>query len=144
MTFRSGVVLPEWDNNFRQVSDCPVGQSLRTTAGGGNNARADIKWVWRRFDIVRLLGSFGLRTLSMKLFAGMLALTSLSILLVCVIAYWSFSSAIESGEQLQGVARAAAEASELFLSENIKFAKGVAADDAVVAAAEHAAREAEH
>src|SRR5262249_37434609 len=45
MTFRSGVVLPEWDNNFRQVSDCPLGQSLLTTAGGGNNARADIKWV---------------------------------------------------------------------------------------------------
>src|SRR5262249_9576927 len=86
----------------------------------------------------------GLRTLSMKLFAGMLVMTALAILLVCVIAYWSFSSTIESGEQLQGVARAAAEASDLFLSENIKFAKAIAADDAVVAASERAAREAEH
>src|SRR5215475_10438592 len=98
---------------------------------------------WKRFDIVRFLGSFGLRTLSMKLFAGMLVMTALAILLVCVIAYWSFSSTIESGEQLQGVARAAAEASDLFLSENIKFAKSIASDDAIVAASEHAAREAE-
>jgi len=85
----------------------------------------------------------GLRTLGMKLFVGILALTSLAILMVCVVAYMSFSGAIQSGEQLQGLARAAAEASDLFLSENVKYARTVASDDTVVAAAQKAAREAE-
>jgi hypothetical protein len=98
---------------------------------------------WKRFDLVRVLGSMGLRTLGMKLFVGILALTSLAILMVCVVAYMSFSGAIQSGEQLQGLARAAAEASDLFLSENVKYARTVASDDTVVAAAQKAAREAE-
>ena len=54
--------------------------------------------------------------------AGILTLTVLSIVLVCLVGYWSFSGTVESGEQLQSVARAAAEASDLFLSENIKYA----------------------
>jgi methyl-accepting chemotaxis protein len=70
-------------------------------------------------------------------------LTTLAILFVCIVAYLSFSSAIESGEQLRSVARAAAEASDLFLSENIQYARSIARDDTVVAAAERAAKEAE-
>jgi twitching motility protein PilJ len=98
---------------------------------------------WRRFDVVRFLGMLGLKTLGLKLFTGILVLTTMAIGLVCLVAYWSFSGTIESGEHLQGVARAAAEASDLFLSENIKYAKAVAADEQVVAAAERAAKEAE-
>jgi methyl-accepting chemotaxis protein len=98
---------------------------------------------WGGFDVVRFMGRLGLKTLGAKLFAGIMALTTAAICVVSVVSYLSFSSAIDSGEQLQGIARAAAEASDLFLSENIKYARAVANDEQVVAAAERAAREAE-
>lgn len=96
-----------------------------------------------RFDALRILGRLGLRTLGMKLFVAVLALTGLSIALACVVAYWSFVRAIESGDQLQRAAVATADAVDLFLFEDIQFAKAVASDDLLVAAAEHGTREAE-
>jgi methyl-accepting chemotaxis protein len=96
-----------------------------------------------KFDVVRFLGSLGLKTLAAKLFAGIIVLTAIAIALLCIVAYMSFSGTIESGDQLQSVARTAAEASDLFLTENIKYAKTVASEEAVIAAAERSAKEAE-
>ena len=96
-----------------------------------------------RFDALRILGKLGLRTLGMKLFVTVLALTGLSIALASVVAYLSFARAIESSEQLQRVSGSAADAVDLFLSENVQFAKSLASDDFLIEAAEGAAREAE-
>lgn len=96
-----------------------------------------------RFNALRSLGKLGLRTLGMKLFVAVLALTGLSIALACVVAYLSFARAIESSEQLQRVAGSAADAVDLLLSENIQFAKSLASDDFLIDAAEREAREAE-
>src|SRR5438477_5735934 len=79
-----------------------------------------------RFDALQMLGRLGLRTLGMKLFVAVLALTGLSIALACVVAYFSFARAIESGDQLQRAAVATADAVNLFLFEDIQFAKAVA------------------
>ncbi len=96
-----------------------------------------------RFDALQILGRLGLRTLGMKLFVAVLALTGLSIALACVVAYLSFARAIESGDQLQRAAVATADAVDLFLFEDIQFAKAVASDDLLVEAAEHGTSEAE-
>src|SRR5262249_43699882 len=100
------------------------------------------RW-WQKFDIVRFLGTPGLRTLGAKLFTGIFSLTALAICRVCIVAYTSFSGTVESGAQLQSIARTAAEDSDLFLSENIQYAKSIAADDTVIDAAQRAAKEAE-
>lgn len=105
--------------------------------------RVGIRNSFLRFDALRFLGKLGLRTLGMKLFVTVLALTGLSIALACVVAYFSFARAIESSEQLQRQAISAADAVDLFLSENIQFAKSLASDEALVEAAERAARDAE-
>jgi len=96
-----------------------------------------------RFDALRILGRLGLRTLGMKLFVAVLALTGLSIAFACIVAYLSFARAIESGDQLQRAAVATADAVDLFLFEDIQFAKAIASDDLLVEAAEHGTREAE-
>ncbi|HZM88708.1 MAG TPA: methyl-accepting chemotaxis protein [Blastocatellia bacterium] len=98
---------------------------------------------YKRFDAIGLLSRLGLRTLGMKLFVVVLTLTGLSISLACAVAYFSFVSAIESSDQLQRAAVSTAEAVDLFLFEDIQFAKAIASDDAVVDAAERGAREAE-
>jgi methyl-accepting chemotaxis protein len=95
-----------------------------------------------RFDALRILGRLGLRTLGMKLFVAVLALTGLSIALACVVAYLSFARAIESSDQLQRAAVATADAVDLCLFEDIQFAKAIASDDLLVEAAEHGTREA--
>jgi methyl-accepting chemotaxis protein len=99
-------------------------------------------WFYR-FDALQILGRLGLKTLGMKLFVAVLALTGLSIALACVVAYLNFIRAIESGDQLQRAAVSTAEAVDLFLFENIKFAKEVASDDVVVETAMRSARESE-
>lgn len=96
-----------------------------------------------RFDALGILGKLGLRTLAMKLFVTVLALTGLSIALACLVAYLSFARAIESSDQLQRAAVGTADAVDLFLSENIQFVKSLASDEALVSAAERAAKEAE-
>src|SRR6185503_16050850 len=95
---------------------------------------------YKRFDAIGLLSRLGLRTLGMKLFVVVLTLTGLSISLACAVAYFSFVSAIESSDQLQRAAVSTAEAVDLFLFEDIQFAKAIASDDAVVDAAERGAR----
>ncbi|MFY9557434.1 MAG: hypothetical protein WAV47_22205, partial [Blastocatellia bacterium] len=99
-------------------------------------------WI-ARFDAIGILSKLGLKTLGMKLFVVVLALTGLSISLACLVAYLSFATAIESSEQLQRTAVATADAADLFLFEDIQFAKAVASDDLVIDAAERGAREAE-
>ena len=99
-------------------------------------------WLYR-FDALRILGRLGLKTLGMKLFVAVLALTGLSIALACFVAYLNFIRAIESSDQLQRAAVSTADAVDLFLFENIKFAKEVASDDALVETAIRSAREAE-
>lgn len=96
-----------------------------------------------RFDALRILGRLGLKTLGMKLFVAVVALTGLSIALACGVAYFNFIRAIESGDQLQRAAVSTADAVDLFLFENIKFAKEVASDEALVETAIRSAREAE-
>src|SRR5262249_12295373 len=96
-----------------------------------------------RFDALKILGKLGLRTLGVKLFVAVLALTGLSIALACGVAYLSFARAIESSEQLERVAGSVADAVDLFLSENIQFAKSLASDEFLIDAAEREAREAE-
>ncbi len=101
-------------------------------------------WNWfYSFDALRILGRLGLKTLGMKLFVAVLALTGLSITLACAVAYWNFVRAIEHGEQLQRAAVATADAVDLFLFENIQFARGIASDDVLVETASKSAREAE-
>lgn len=95
------------------------------------------------FDALGILGRLGLKTLGMKLFVAVLALTGLSIALACVVAYMNFIGAIESGEQLQRAAVSTADAVDLFLFENIQFAKAVASDDALIDTATQSAKEAE-
>src|SRR2546425_11631551 len=99
-------------------------------------------WFYR-FDALRILGRLGLKTLGMKLFVAVLLLTGLSIALACVVAYLNFIRAIEHGEQLQRAAVATADAVDLFLFENIQFAKAVGSDDVLVETATQSAREAE-
>ena len=100
------------------------------------------KWFYH-LDALQILGRLGLKTLGMKLFVAVLALTGLSIALACVVAYLNFVRTIESSDQLQRAAVSTADAVDLFLFENIKFAKEVASDDAVVETAMRSAREAE-
>jgi methyl-accepting chemotaxis protein len=104
---------------------------------------AGIRNWFYRFDALRILGRLGLKTLGMKLFLTVLTLTGLSITLACAVAYWNFTRAIEHGEQQQRAASATADAVDLFLYENIQFAKAIASDDVLVESAVKGAREAE-
>ncbi|HLG13771.1 MAG TPA: PAS domain S-box protein [Blastocatellia bacterium] len=97
----------------------------------------------RRFDILSALGKLGLKSLSTKLFVGLLALTGFSIVLACTVAYFSFRGAIESSEQLRRMATTTSEAVDLMVYENIQSARAIANDDLVIEAAERAARDAE-
>jgi PAS domain S-box-containing protein len=97
----------------------------------------------RRLDLLSALGKLGLKSLSAKLFAGLLALTALSILLACLVSYLSFNGTIESSHQLERVAASTADAVDLLVYDNIQFVKSLASDDVVVGAAERAARNAE-
>lgn len=114
-----------------------------STSNSAADKEKPIRSLLHRFDALRFLGRLGLKTLGMKLFVAVLALTGLSIALACVVAYLSFARAIESGDQLQRAAVTTAEAVDLFLSEDIQFARAVASDDALVEAAERGSREAE-
>jgi methyl-accepting chemotaxis protein len=114
-----------------------------STSNSAAEKENTIRSLFHRFDALRLLGRLGLKTLGMKLFVAVLALTGLSITLACVVAYLSFARAIESSDQLQRAAVAAAEAVDLFLFEDIQFARAVASDAALVEAAERGSREAE-
>lgn len=103
----------------------------------------NISTLLRNFDALRFMGRLGLKTLGMKLFVAVLAFTGLSIALACIVAYISFVRAIESGNQLQRAAVSTAEAVDLFLYEDIQFAKSIASDDTLVEAAERGSKEAE-
>jgi methyl-accepting chemotaxis protein len=92
------------------------------------------------FDALRILGRLGLKTLGMKLFVAVLLLTGLSIALACVVAYLNFVRAIEQGEQIQRAAVATADAVDLFLFENVQFARTIASDDVLVETATRSAR----
>jgi methyl-accepting chemotaxis protein len=92
------------------------------------------------FDALRILGRLGLKTLGMKLFVAVLLLTGLSIALACLVAYLNFIRAIEQGEQIQRAAVATADAVDLFLFENVQFAKTIASDEVLVETATRSAR----
>jgi twitching motility protein PilJ len=104
-----------------------------------NSKEKTKNWI-NSFDALQLLGRMGLKTLGMKLFVAVLLLTGLSIALACLVAYLNFVRAIEHGEQIQRASVAAASAVDLFLSENVQFAKSVAGDDVLVEAAIRSAR----
>jgi PAS domain S-box-containing protein len=97
----------------------------------------------RGFEILSTLGWLGLRRMSTKLFACVLAITALSIAVVGTVAYTNFASSIESGEQLRRAASSAAQTVDLIIYKNIQFAESIAGEDAVIDAAERAAGEAE-
>src|SRR5215813_13308482 len=99
------------------------------------NAKTRTKSWFNSFDALQLLGRMGLRTLGMKLSVAVLLLTGLSIALACLVAYMNFVRAIEHGEQIQRASVTAASAVDLFLAENIQFAKSIASDDVLVEAA---------
>jgi methyl-accepting chemotaxis protein len=92
------------------------------------------------FDALQILGRLGLKTLGMKLFVAVLLLTGLSIALACLVAYLNFVRAIEHGEQIQRAAVATADAVDLFLFENVQFARTIANDDVLVETAIRSAR----
>src|SRR5215471_12247686 len=101
----------------------------------------DKKKSWfNSFDALQLLGRMGLRTLGMKLSVAVLLLTGLSIALACLVAYMNFVRAIEHGEQIQRASVVVSGAVDLFLSENVQFAKSVASDEVLVDAAIRSAR----
>ena len=104
-----------------------------------NSKEKTKNWI-NSFDALQLLGRMGLKTLGMKLFVAVLLLTGLSIALACFVAYLNFVRTIEHGEQIQRASVAAASAVDLFLSENVQFAKSVAGDDVLVEAATRSAR----
>ena len=104
-----------------------------------NSKEKTKNWI-NSFDALQLLGRMGLKTLGMKLFVAVLLLTGLSIALACFVAYLNFVRTIEHGEQMQRASVAAASAVDLFLSENVQFAKSVADDDVLVEAATRSAR----
>lgn len=107
-----------------------------------------LKWFYTRasvgrFGALRVLSRLGLRTLGIKLFVAVLTLTGLSIALACFVAYFSFARTIESSDQLRSAAVSTEQAIDLFLFEDIQFAKAMASDDVLIEAAERGAREAE-
>ncbi|HKA21195.1 MAG TPA: methyl-accepting chemotaxis protein [Blastocatellia bacterium] len=104
------------------------------------NPEAKKKSWFNSLDALQLLGRMGLKTLGMKLSVAVLLLTGLSIALACLVAYMNFIRAIEHGEQIQRASVTAASAVDVFLSENIQFAKSVASDDVLVEAATRSAR----
>lgn len=104
------------------------------------NPKAKKKSWFNSFDALQILGRMGLKTLGMKLSVAVLLLTGLSIALACLVAYMNFIRAIEHGEQIQRASVTAASAVDLFLSENVQFAKSVASDDVLVDAAIRSAR----
>jgi methyl-accepting chemotaxis protein len=112
-------------------------------SNSAENNKKSIAALLRNFDALRFMGRLGLKTLGMKLFVAVLAFTGLSIALACIVAYISFARAIESGNQLQRAAASTAEAVDLFLYEDIQFAKSVASDENLVEAAERGSKEAE-
>ena len=101
-----------------------------------------LSWT-KRFDLLRVLSKLGLRSLSMKLFAGILLLTGLSIAVACITSYLSFVGVAESKEQRLQAASRMAESVDLLISENIQFVRSIASDDVLVDSAERAAKEAE-
>ena len=110
---------------------------MNSTSEQGSNNRS------KRVDVLSLLGKLGLRSLAMKLFVGILILTGLSIAVGCVTSYFSFVRVVESKEQRLQTAGAISESVDLLISENIQFARSIAADEALVESAERSAREAE-
>ena len=104
------------------------------------NPKAKKKSWFNSFDALQILGRMGLKTLGMKLSVAVLLLTGLSITLACLVAYMNFVWAIEHGEQIQRASVTAASAVDLFLAENVQFAKSVASDDVLVDAAIRSAR----
>ena len=104
------------------------------------NPKAKKKSWLNSFDALQILGRMGLKTLGMKLSVAVLLLTGLSIALACLVAYMNFVRAIEHGEQIQRASVTAASAVDLFLSENVQFAKSVASDEVLVDAAIRSAR----
>jgi PAS domain S-box-containing protein len=97
----------------------------------------------KNFNLLSALSKLGLRSLKSKLFAGGLVHAGASVLLVSVVAYFSFRSAISSSGQMEKSARSLAEAADLLVLESIRFARSIASDPVVVGRAERAARLAE-
>src|SRR5262249_35951190 len=116
---------------------------IMSKSNPAENNEKNLATLLHNFDALRFMGRLGLKTLGMKLFVAVLAFTGLSIALACIVAYISFARAIESGNQLQRAAVSTAEAVDLFLYEDIQFAKSVASDDNLVEAAERGSKEAE-
>ncbi|HEV8487733.1 MAG TPA: PAS domain S-box protein [Blastocatellia bacterium] len=79
----------------------------------------------------------------MKLLAGILVLTGLSIAVACVTSYLSFVGVVESKEQRLQAAGTIAESVDLLISENIQFVRSIASDEVLIDSAERAARQAE-
>src|SRR5262245_45017503 len=110
---------------------------MDSTKEQGNLVRSN------RFDVLSILSKLGLRSLAMKLFAGILILTGVSIAVACITSYLSFVGVAESKEQRLQAASTIAEAVDLLISENIQFARSIASDDLLVDSAERSAKEAE-
>ncbi len=96
-----------------------------------------------RFDLLSLLGRVGLKTLRVKLFLVVLLLTSVSVVVVCGVAYFGFDNAIESSANLRNSAATTAESVDLIVFENIQFIRSLASDDVIADATERGAREAQ-
>jgi PAS domain S-box-containing protein len=94
-------------------------------------------------DSLGLLKKLGLKSVRHKLVAGVLALTGLSILLACTIAYWSFLKVIDSSDNLHKTTKNIAETVDILILENIQFARGIASDPFIKEKTEQAALNAE-
>ncbi len=91
------------------------------------------------FDSLSLLKKLGLKSVRHKLVVGVLALTGLSILLACTIAYWSFLKVIDSSDNLHKNTKNIAETVDILILENIQFARGIASDPFIKDKVEHSA-----
>jgi PAS domain S-box-containing protein len=95
------------------------------------------------FDLLRFLGRLGFRSLQAKISVCVLVCALVWLTLFCVTAYFGSLKAIEASSQVQQAVMQVAEAVDLLVNENIRFARAIATDPLVVAKAEEAARRAE-
>ena len=96
-----------------------------------------------KLDFLFLLSKFGLKSLKSKVFITGLCYIGISLILICLVAYWSFYSAIDSSNELRQAASSTARTVDLLVFENIEFAKSIANDPMVVEKAEKGAELAE-
>lgn len=114
-----------------------------TTLGQSLNEQRAPKKITIYTDPLRLLGRLGIRTVRTKLFVAGLVCITMSIVVICLVAFLGFLSATDAGSELRQSAGAAAQTIDLLVFENIQFAKSIATDQLVVARVEEAARLAE-